>query len=129
LNHLIEIYEQNISIFKEAGKHYPVVIILDNDDGAKEIKKKLKVKNSDKIKPFYHFVENLYILIIPEIKGKAIEDLFDSKTLDTKVDGKIFNREKEIDTKREYGKIVFAEKVVKANQQNIDFDRFKEVFE
>lgn len=129
LNHLIEIYEQSIKDFKGVGKLFPVVIIIDNDAGAKEIKKKLKIKQTETIKSFYHFAENLYVLIIPKNKDKAIEDLFDSKTLNVKVDGKIFNREKEIDTKKEYGKIVFAEKVIKPNQQNIKFDGFKEVFE
>ena len=45
------------------------------------------------------------------------------------VDGKVFNREKEINTKQEYGKIVFAEKVIRPMQQSINFDGFKEVFE
>ncbi len=106
-----------------------MVIIIDNDDGANEIKKKLKVKNGDEIKDFYHFAENLYILIIPKDEGKAIEDLFDPKILRTKIDGKDFNRGKEIDAKKEYGKIVFAEKVVKEKQQHIDFVGFKEVFD
>ena len=110
LNHLMEIYEQNISSFKGVGKLFPVVVIIDNDDGAKEIKKRLKINQNEKLKSFYHFVENSYVLIIPKVEDKAIEDLFDSKILSTKVDGKIFNREKEIDTKKEYGKIVLAEK-------------------
>lgn len=129
LNHLIEIYEQNIKGFKGGGKLFPVVVIIDNDDGAKEIKKRLKINQNETPKSFYHFVENLYVLIIPKVKDEAIEDLFDSKTLSTKVDGKIFNRKKEIDTRKEYGKIVFAEKVIKPNQQRINFDGFKEVFE
>ncbi len=129
LNHLMEMYEQNMMKFKGVGKAQPVVIIIDNDDGAKEVKKKLKIKQNATIKPFYHFTENLYVLIIPKTKNKAIEDLFDSKTLRAKVDGKIFNREKKIDSKKEYGKIVFAEKVIKSNQKSIDFDKFKEVFD
>lgn len=128
LNHLMEIYEKNISKFKVDGKAYPVVIIIDNDDGAKEIKNILKIKKGDTIKSFYHFVENVYVLIIPKHKDKAIEDLFESKVLKIKIDGKVFNRGKELDTKKEYGKIVFAEKVIKTNQQSINFDSFKEVF-
>lgn len=129
LNHLMEIYEQNICKFNGGGKSFPVVVIIDNDDGANKIKKTLKIKNSDGIKDFYHFIENLYVLIIPKDEGKAIEDLFEPKVLRTKIDGKVFNREKEIDAKKEYGKIVFAEKVVRENQQHIDFAGFKEVFD
>lgn len=129
LNHLMEIYEQNIRGFKGVGKLFPVVVIIDNDDGAKEIKKKLEINQHKTLKSFYNFVENLYVLIIPKVKDKEIEDLFDPKILSTNVDGKIFNREKEIDTKKEYSKIVFAEKVIKPMQQSINFDGFKEVFE
>ncbi len=57
----------------------------------------------------------------------AIEDLFDEKTLDTKIDGKKFNRKPKIDSATEFGKIVFAEKLVKANQNSINFGGFKEV--
>lgn len=129
LNHLMDIYEQNISIFKGDGKRYPGIVIIDNDDGAKEIKKRLKIKPTDTVKSFYHFAENLYVLIIPKSNGKAIEALFESEILNTKVDGKKFNREKQIDSTKEYGKIVFAEKVIKPMQQNINFDGFKDVFE
>jgi 5S rRNA maturation endonuclease (ribonuclease M5) len=129
LNHLMEIYEKNITKFKVKGKAYPVIIIIDNDDGSKEIKKRLNIKNDEEIKDFYHFVENLYVLIIPKDKDKAIEDLFDARVLKIKIDGKVFNRGKKIDDKKEYGKIVLAEKVIKANQQKINFDGFKEVFD
>lgn len=129
LNHLMEIYELNIGRFNVSGKHFPVVVIIDNDDGADEIKKKLKIKNNEEIKRFYHLVENLYVLIIPKDKGKAIEDFFEPDILNTKIDGKVFNRQKKIDKNKEYGKIVFAENVVKGNQQNINFNGFKEVFD
>ena len=57
----------------------------------------------------------------------AIEDMFDKKILATTIDGKKFNRKPTSDSKTEYGKIVFAEKVVKANQSIINFDNFKEI--
>lgn len=57
----------------------------------------------------------------------AIEDLFDDQTRNTTVDGKKFNRNPKIDSASEYGKIVFAEKVVKAKQDSINFGGFKEV--
>ncbi|MCK4530653.1 MAG: ribonuclease H, partial [Candidatus Marinimicrobia bacterium] len=129
LKHLMEIYENNIGRFKEVVKKHPVIIILDNDDGAKEIKKKLSIKKGDSIKPYYHFLENLYVLITPKGKDMAIEDLFDSHTLSKKLGGKIFNRMNNIDTENEYGKFVFAEKVIKENQNDINFDGFKDIFD
>lgn len=129
INHLMEVYEKNLSNFNGSGKSFPVIVIIDNDDGSIEIKKKLNINKEKTLKSFYHFTENLYVLIIPKTKDKAIEDLFDSKILSMKVDGKIFNSGKKIDPEKEYGKIVFAEKVIKANQQHINFEGFKEVFE
>ena len=127
LNQLLEIYEKNMKKFKGTGKLSPVVIIIDNDDGADGIKRRLKIKGNETHTHFYHFAENLYVLIIP--KNKAIEDLFDSTTLGTKIDGKTFNSKKKIDIKTEYGKYIFAEKVIRPKQKDIDFNGFKEVFD
>ena len=129
LNHLMEIYKKYMCRFSVGGKSFPVVVIIDNDDGAVEIKKKLDIKSNDRIKDFYHYVENLYVLIIPKDEDKAIEDLFEPIVLEKRIDGKVFNREKNINAEKEYGKIVFAEKVVRENQQHINFNSFKEVFD
>lgn len=129
LDFLMDSYKKMGSAFKAPRKPYPVVVIVDNDDGSKEIKKKLKIKNGDPINDFYHFTDNLFVLIVPKNTGGAIEDLFDASILNIEIDGKSFNRGKEIDIKNEYGKIVFAEKVISAKQKDISFDGFKEVFD
>jgi len=88
------------------------------------------VKSYKPSKSFYHFKENLYVVFTPPAadgSDTAIEDLFTADTLATLVDGKKFNRAAKIDTASEYGKTVFAKKVIKANQKNIDFDGFTEV--
>ena len=129
LDFLIDNYKKLGPAFKAPRNSYPVVVIVDNDDGSKEIKKKLKINNGDAITDFYHFSDNLYVLIVPKNKTGAIEDLFDNDVLNTKIDGKVFNRGKSIDANIEYGKIVFAEKVISANQKKISFDKFREVFD
>ncbi len=129
LDFLMESYKKIGFLFKAPRKPYPVVVITDNDDGSKEIKKKLKIKNGDPIKSFYHFSNNLYVLIVPKNKEGAIEDLFDENTLKMQVDGKSFNRSKDIDVSNEFGKIVFANKVISAKQNDINFEGFKEVFD
>jgi len=129
LDFLMESYKKMGSSFKAPRNPYPVVIIADNDDGSKEMKKKLQIKNGDSIHDFYNFSNNLYVLIVPKNKEGAIEDLFDESTLKLKIDGKSFNRGKTIDVNNEFGKIVFAEKVISAKQNNISFEGFKEVFD
>lgn len=111
--------------FKGEVRKHPVIILVDNDSGAKQIKIKY-VK--DEVGPFYHYGLNLYVTFTPLGPGgedSAIEDLFDEKTLSHKLDGKTFSKKKKIDPKIEFGKTVFATKVVSANQTKIKFDGFK----
>ena len=116
--------------FKGEGKKHPVIILTDNDKGAKEIKKMFTEKDLEK--SVHHFFENLYVVPVPLKSGHkeaAIEDLFDEKIRNTEINGKKFKRKGKIDNKSEYSKTIFAEKVVKANQNTINFNGFKEVFD
>jgi len=127
---LIEFYQEYMKPFKGMGKKHPVIMLVDNDDGAKDLKGKLKDK--DFSKPFLYHLENLYVVPVPLLKGSkntAIEDLFEKKVLETKVEGKTFNRNDKIDPKNEYGKMVFAKKVVEANQEKINFSGFEQILD
>lgn len=130
LSALMTMYEKYMLPFKGQGKKHPVVFLIDNDDGAGEIKKKLKSYSPEKL--YFHFTENLYVVHTPQAddgSDTAIEDLFPAEVLAKQIDGKKFNKKNQLDSATEYGKIVFAEKVVKANQKNINFDGFKGVFD
>ena len=52
----------------------------------------------------------------------AIEDLFDEDTRKIQVSGKIFNPKKDSDSATEYGKEIFANKVIRAQKGTIDFN-------
>jgi len=93
---LMVIYKKYMMPFNGQGKKHPVIILIDNDSGSKSIKnilsdndsrsktKKTKINGDDSTNPFYYFVENLYVVIVPSIRGHeetAIEELFDKKTL------------------------------------------------
>ncbi|MBP7766246.1 MAG: hypothetical protein KA113_13750 [Syntrophaceae bacterium] len=126
---LMKIYEKYISMFKGCGKKHPVILLIDNDNGSNDIKKELNV--ADLSGPFYYYRQNLYVVAIPrgsDGKERMIEDLFEAKVLEAKVDGKVFNP-KTKDSKTEYGKTVFAEKIVRANQKSINFDGFRGVLD
>jgi len=132
LVYLMKIYEKYMKLFKSKGKQYPVIVLIDNDEGSKAIKsiikKKLELTN---IYPNtnYYFCENLYVLFTTENENSEIEDLFDKKTLETVVNGKIFSRNKKIDDDKEFAKQIFAEKVIKVKQTEIDFSNFKPIFD
>lgn len=137
LKFLIEDYKRNLTKFSYRPLKHPVILLIDNDDGAKPIFGLLKGKygislNIRSAKPHFHITENLYLVKTPSIKGggkTCIEDFFDDATRNTKVDGKSFNPNKKIDSHAEYGKLVFAEKVVRPNASKIDFSGFSRILE
>ena len=112
---------------------HPVILVIDNDSGAKDIISTL-AKNYDvaidlkSSEPFFHVTDNLYLVKTPE-KGSdgvsCIEDFFDPSLLQTELEGKKFNPNKEHGADGEYGKFVFAEKVVRPNASTINFSEFK----
>lgn len=114
---------------------HPIIILIDNDDGAKSIFKMLKGKFNITIElttrlPFYHLGDHLYLVKTPE-KGSdgksSIEDFFPTTLLDKKVEGKVFNRDKEHEAPGEYGKSIFAERVVRQQANADDFLEFDQI--
>ena len=53
-----------------------------------------------------------------------MEDFFDLKTKETLIDGKGFDPNNNMNTATDYGKHVFAQKVVAADAKSIDFSGF-----
>lgn len=99
-NHFIETYKKNIDSFKCKPLAYPVIVLIDNDEGAntvfKAVKKGSKINNISQktTKQFYHLHENLYLVKTPENgtdPKSCIEDLFDPELLKTPIDGKTFD--------------------------------------
>ncbi len=125
-------YDNDIRSFKHRPLKHPVIVLIDNDDGAKDLRKVLSQSYGIKVElqssePFFHITDNLYLVKTPE-KGargaSCIEDLFDPSLLATEVDGKKFNPKKDHGADGEYGKFIFAEKVVRPNADTINFANF-----
>lgn len=145
LNFFITQYDKQYIFYKAPKSQQPVIIILDNDAGFSEkkdpkIEGKLKKINSTISYPatlskddyrnadFIHVAHNLYVVLTPlDPTGKetAIEDLFDDKARKIKLSGKSFNPKKDFDKSNEYGKEIFANKVIKAQKTTINFDGLK----
>lgn len=110
-----------------------MILLIDNDDGAKEIFAALKAIAKLDVSltskdDFYYVCRNLYVVKTPEamLGGKScIEDLFPSKIRATKLGVKKFNPAKDQDSSTEYGKQAFAENVVVPKCATIDFKHFK----
>jgi retron-type reverse transcriptase len=131
LKHFIRDYKKNFNMFEKKTPKSPIIILIDNDDGADGIFSILKnfnlSINHNSQSNFYHIYENLYLVKTPEnampVKS-CIEDLFDPQLRATRIGGKVFNPNQREPSPTEYGKTVFAEKVVKPNAKTINFARF-----
>jgi hypothetical protein len=141
LNCFISKFDIHYSFYKAPKPQSPVIIVLDNDSGFyQEIEGKLKkiktatshpvtlqkkdFRNAD----FIHVLHNLYVVLTPlgtSAKDTDIEGLFDPAAWAMDVSGKKFNPKDNRDNTKEYGKEIFAKKVVQAQKDKINFNGLK----
>ncbi|AQS88472.1 ribonuclease H [Neoasaia chiangmaiensis NBRC 101099] len=132
LFHFIRKYHELLKHYHHRPLPNPVIVLIDNDDGAKEIFGAAKGLGAIGISltstdAFYRLGPNLYLIKTPETgpKGKScIEDLFDPTLLKAEIDGKKFDVNKKHGEPGKYGKQIFAEKVVRPKKDIIDFSKF-----
>lgn len=132
LLHFIRKYPDVLKHFRHRPLPQPVIVLIDNDDGAKDIfaiAKNLGAAHISRTSTdqFYRLAANLYLVKTPEIGAKGtscIEDLFDPALLKTVIDGKVFDPNKKHGEPGKYGKTRFAEKVVQPQKDMIDFSKF-----
>jgi RNA-directed DNA polymerase len=135
LKYFLESWPAKFAKFSYRPVKHAVIILIDNDDGPvksglfnllKGGKFNIKIDLATD-QPFYHLGGPLYLIKTP-LKGKdyksRIEDFFDPSLLKTKLDGKTFNPDKDHDAPGEYGKVRFAEAVVRPLADKIDFSGF-----
>jgi retron-type reverse transcriptase len=130
-------YKRWLQTFKNRPLKHPVVALIDNDNGAIEIFKIIKEKFNRSIEhkssdPFFHLADNLYLVKTPVQGTKemtCIEDFFEPSVLATELNGKKFNPAKADGANNEFGKVVFAEKIVRPNAGTIDFAKFVPILE
>jgi RNA-directed DNA polymerase len=126
---LIRDYDETLKRFKFAPLLHPVILLIDNDSGAKKlfsiINQKFKLNPTlTSNASFYHLCHNLYLIKTPEV-GKegtsAIENLFEASLLATVFGG--FNKTNDESATDEFGKSAFAG-FVRANADKIVFSTF-----
>lgn len=121
--------------FKAGGHSNPVIIVIDNDDGAKPVYSALKSltkRSATGSEEFIHVFDNLYIVATPLPDGATksmIEDFFQEETRATQLSGKRFDPASEGETETTYSKAAFAYKVVEAAPDKIDFLGFHPLLE
>jgi RNA-directed DNA polymerase len=117
--------------FKAPGvSQHPVLLVVDHDSGGKgpyDTASKKVGRTLDMLKSFEHVAANLYLVPTPLPFGatsSCIEDCFQPATLAKTLGGKTFNYKTNKLKPTEYGKAYFAEHVVKAEANTIDFSGF-----
>ena len=132
------LYGKSGSISKKDTR-FPVIILLDNDDGLKPVASTTKSAfgvefNKHSTDKFYHITDNLYVVKIPFISRKTtvdtcIEDLYPDSIKKIKLKGKTFTQDNNFDEKLYFGKMDFANKIVTPNQSKIDYSGFEPLLE
>jgi RNA-directed DNA polymerase len=131
-------YKDLVDAYQHRPLPHPVILLIDNDDGASQIFSVAKQLGMPGVShtsnaPFYRIDANLYLVKTPEtgpVDGKTcIEDFFALSVLATKLQGKTFDPNKKHNEVGKYGKAHFAEKVIKPNAAAIDFGKFTKLFD
>lgn len=124
-------YKKETARFTAPGLANPVIIVYDNDDGARGIRSTIKQISKTVVtgtEPFVHVVKNMYAVPTPIDAAGAtskIEDFFGDAIKTTVLDGKTFNDGNNFDPDKHYGKKVFAHRVVRPKAETIDFTGFR----
>ena len=127
----VKLYREHLGTVTAPGAFEPIILLIDNDDGAKGLLayiNKLPNVSTQNHSGFIHVFHNLYVVQTPIVPNKPksnIEDLFSDEIKATLVGGKPFNPKKSHGDHDSYGKVVFAHKVVQPKAGTIDFSNFK----
>ncbi len=129
LGKFIGTYKKETGTFGASGQEHPVMVVYDNDSGAKSIRSTAKEASGRSPEGEYsQVIRNLYVVPTPLLNNaeeSKIEDFFNDATKDTVIAGKTFNDKNKFDTTTQYGKKVFAHRVVKTKAGSINFDGFR----
>ena len=126
LNSFIQSYKKKIEGFAGPGLAHPVIVLFDNDsgsDGIWSMMRNVTKRSLTKEESFVHLFKNLYAVPTPG-RGSKIEDFFDASTKDRKLEGKSFSDRNNLDPNKQYGKTIFAHRVVRPNADTLDFSGF-----
>jgi retron-type reverse transcriptase len=128
LKNLIEYFFKNIDKYNITARTFPVIFVIDNDRGAKDIRNKFDLKGE---KLYHECIPcKLYVIFVSQDNDTTIEDLFDKEIKEKDLNGKRFKPDKKYEENGHYfGKQIFAAKIIRPNYRSIDFNRFKPIFD
>ncbi|MBC7169125.1 MAG: hypothetical protein H5U23_17425 [Phenylobacterium sp.] len=136
LSNLICRYKKDAATYTFRKPAAPVIIICDNDDGAKKIFSSIRSTSRHPIvdgsQTYYHVFGNLYVAPLPKILGQPtdIERLLSDRLTTGTYNGKTFHRGGEgFDRAQHFGKIKLSEFVSRLSTAKDDFSMFENVLQ
>jgi RNA-directed DNA polymerase len=146
LKDFVSSYAENYKKYKAPRPEHPVIIIVDNDSGPKDLVNLIATKKIGSIYPtnpahsnvdvrnsdFVHLFHNLYIILTPLSAGSSssdIELLFKDVDRLRLYKGKSFNTATKRDNSKDLSKEAFATHIVSAQKNVINFDGFKDLLD
>lgn len=147
LKSFVDSYKGKFARFKGPNPTNPVIIIVDNDSGPKELlgllnkykkevkffpsKPKLSIEDNARQSEFVHIFHNLYLILTP-LQGQKetdIEFFFSNKDRLRTYTGRCFNIVSKRDEQKDLSKDAFARHIVRANRKSIDFSNFTDLLD
>ncbi|RYG28081.1 MAG: hypothetical protein EON93_19260 [Burkholderiales bacterium] len=126
---LISTYASERKKFRAEPGAHPVIVVVDNDDGSKQVfsvlNNLLKSKPS-RDDPFVHAFGNLYVVPVPRLgrEQASIEDLFSAEDKARTIDNRSFDFSKDADQLLTNGKASLAFDYVAKHPTEIDWSGF-----
>jgi hypothetical protein len=128
---IAKVYLKSTRGLKLPKVQHPLIVVIDNDSGAKNFYKLIGgyvKKKVDGLEAFYYLAQNVYVIFTPKAGGdeeSKIEDLLPPEVLSVEIGGKKFNPSNDgIEGDTEFGKAALATYVQK-HVADISFDNFE----
>lgn len=131
IKRFLYLYNKQEKRFNSALRHYPVIIVIDNDSGGSDVINmvngiyKTNISLNDPV--MTHKIKDGLILVkTPHVGAKvqtAIEDLLPASVKAVKLNGKSFSASKKFDNTKHFGKVALGS-YVQANAASISFQGF-----
>ena len=137
LCHLLKHYYTDFTNkIRAPAPKFPVIVLVDNDAGAKDIYGAIsgitKQKRPTGAEQFIRVVGNMYVVPTPLGPGganTAIEDFFDAAMLAEPLGTKTFSRAQKFDDTKHFGKAAFAREIVEKRAESISFSKFSSILD
>ena len=135
IHKLIKEYSRLCKGFHKSDIQNPLIILIDNDKGSKEIQKLIqnykKLPDLPGSDAFYYIAYNMYVVFLPKLNNQEtdIESFYSKNIIDIELNGRFFEKSDKAMSNMAYPKSTFASHTVPQNQSLVDWSNFDQIFE